>query len=102
MKKKIIYTTIILIFSVCIIYYILLPDFHIFSGMSFCHGTNRITTLHVIVYQYHDTDKIIKDIENEHNNINGIPSTLTINLYRSKYQLQNRSNPFRTITIKYK
>ena len=45
--------------------------------------------------------KEIKDIENEHNKINGTPTTLEIKLYYPTYYLHNNSKPFRTTTIEY-
>ena len=52
--------------------------------MSFSNGANRDTELQVIVYQYWNTDEVVQEIEAEHNQINGTPTTLIINLYHSK------------------
>ena len=51
--------------------------------MSFSNGANRDTELQVIVYQYWNTDEVIAEIKAEHNQINGTPTILTINLYHS-------------------
>ena len=48
-----------------------------------------------------EIDGLIKDIENEHNKINGTPTTLEIKLYYPTYYLHNNSKPFRTTTIEY-
>ena len=53
----------------------------------------------VIVYKCWEIDGLIKDIENEHNKINGTPTTLEIKLYYPTYYLHNNSKPFRTTTI---
>ena len=56
------------------------PDYLAFNSMSFSNGANRDTELQVIVYQYWNTDEVIAEIEAEHNQINGTPTILTINL----------------------
>ncbi|RGJ25381.1 hypothetical protein DXD67_02290 [Coprococcus comes] len=40
-------------------------------------------------------------IEAEHNQINGTPTTLTINLHHSKWSFHNGYKPFYTTTINY-
>ena len=60
------------------------PDYLAFNSMSFSNGANRDTELQVIVYQYWNADEVVAEIEAEHNQINGTPTTLTINLHRSK------------------
>ena len=69
--------------------------------MSFSNGTNRDTELRVIVYQYWNTNEVVEEIETEHNQINGIPTTLIINLYHSKWSLQNGYEPFYSTSINY-
>ena len=83
MKKKLLFITIVLILLAGILYYISLPDYLVFSSMSFSNGANRDTELQVIIYQYWNTDEVVQEIEAEHNQINGTPTTLTINLYHS-------------------
>lgn len=83
MKKKLLFATIILVLLAGILYYISLPDYLVFNSMSFSNGANRDTELQVIVYQYWNTDEVIAEIEAEHNQINGTPTILTINLYHS-------------------
>ena len=56
------------------------PDYLAFNSMSFSNGANRDTELQVIVYQYWNADEVVAEIEAEHNQINGTPTTLTINL----------------------
>ena len=85
MKKKLLFATIILVLLAGILYYISLPDYLVFNSMSFSNGANRDTELQVIVYQYWNTDEVIAEIEAEHNQINGTPTILTINLYHSKW-----------------
>ena len=72
--------------------------------LTVCHsamGANRDTELQVIVYQYWNTDEVIAEIEAEHNQINGTPTILTINLYHSKWSFHNGYEPFYTTTINY-
>lgn len=101
MKKKLLFVTIILILLAGILYYISLPDYLVFNSMSFSNGANRDTELQVIVYQYWNTDEVIAEIEAEHNQINGTPTTLIINLYHSKWSLQNGYEPFYSTSINY-
>lgn len=101
MKKKLLFIIIILIFLSGVFYYTSLPDYLVFNSMSFNNGANRNTELQVIVYQYWDTDKVIQEIEAEHNQINGTPTTLTINLYYSKWSFHNGYAPFYSTTIHY-
>ena len=76
-------------------------NYHITNSMSFSSADTRDTELTVIVYKCWGIDGVIKDIENEHNKINGTPTTLEINLYYPTYYLHNNSKPFRTVTIEY-
>ena len=59
-----------------------------------CSGANRDTELQVIVYQYWNTDEVVTEIEAEHNQINGTPTILTINVYHSKWSFHNGYEPF--------
>ena len=90
MKKKLLFATIILVLLAGVLYY-----------MSFSNGANRDTELQVIVYQYWNTDEVVAEIEAEHNQINGTPTILTINLYHSKWSFHNGYEPFYTTTINY-
>ena len=71
------------------------------NSISFSSADTRDTELTVIVYKCWEIDGLIKDIENEHNKINGTPTTLEIKLYYPTYYLHNNSKPFRTTTIEY-
>lgn len=101
MKKKLLLSIIILVLIAGVLYYISLPDYLVFNSMSFSNGANRDTKLQVIVYQYWNTNEVVEEIETEHNQINGIPTTLIINLYHSKWSLQNGYEPFYSTTINY-
>ena len=101
MKKKLLFATIILVLLAGILYYISLPDYLVFNSMSFSNGANRDTELQVIVYQYWNSDEVIAEIEAEHNQINGTPTILTINLYHSKWSFRNGYEPFYSTTINY-
>lgn len=86
-------------------YYLSLPNFIIHNSMSFSYdsdrGQIRDTDLRVIVYKYFDTESLIEDIEEEHNTINGTPSSLEINLYHSKWELRHGIGPYYTSKIEY-
>ena len=102
MKKKLLFITIILPLLIGVLACISLPDYLVFNSISFSSGVDRNTELQVIAYQYWNTDEVVEEIEEEHNQINGIPTTLTINLYHSKWSFQNGYEPFYTTTINYK
>lgn len=91
MKKKIIATITMLCLLTVLYNYLRLPG----------SADTRDTELTVIVYKCWKIDGLIKDIENEHNKINGTPTTLEIKLYYPTYYLHNNSKPFRTTTIEY-
>lgn len=94
MKKKLLFATIILVLLAGVLYYISLPDYLVFNSMSFSNGANRDTELQVIVYQYWNTDEVVAEIEAEHNQINGTPTILTINLYHSKWSFHVKVKSF--------
>ena len=75
------------------------PDYLAFNSMSFSNGANRDTELQVIVYQYWNADEVVAEIEAEHNQINGTPTILTINLYHSKWSFRNGYEPFYSTTV---
>lgn len=101
MKKKLLFATIILLLLAGVLYYISLPGYLVFNSMSFSNGANRDTELQVIVYQYWNIDEVVTEIEAEHNQINGTPTTLIISLYHSKWSLQNGYEPFYSTSINY-
>lgn len=89
MKKKIIATITMLCLLTVLYNYLRLPDYHITNSISFSSADTRDTELTVIVYKCWKIDGLIKDIENEHNKINGTPTTLEIKLYYPTYYLHN-------------
>ena len=101
MKKRIVTLCLILCLFIGICYYISLPDYQILSSMSFSDKSSRDTTLKVVVYKYWGIDKTIKDIEAEHNGINGTPTTLKMNLYYSAKFIRYGEQPFKTVEMKY-
>lgn len=105
MKKKLLCIPAVLLLAV-LLYYINLPDYVIQNSMSISYGTNegqtRDTDLKVIAYQFWNTDGLIEDIVEEHNTINGTPSSLEVNLYHSKWSLGHGIGPYRTEKIEYK
>lgn len=100
MRKKSAITLIISFLLIGICYYISLPDYQIFNSMSFSNQDTRDTELKVIVYRYWNIDELVQEIREEHNKINGTPTTLEINLYYSKWHLQSGKEPFKTVTFK--
>ena len=101
MKRKILIVITILCLSAVTYGYLRLPDYHIMNSMSFSTQDTRDTQLKVIVYKCWGIHDVIQEIEAEHNRINGIPTTLEINLYYPTYSLHDDSKPFKTVTIRY-
>ena len=99
MKKKIIATITMLCLLTVLYNYLRLPDYHITNSISFSSADTRDTELTVIVYKCWEIDGLIKDIENEHNKINGTPSTLTINLHHSKRSFKQGRKPWKSSSI---
>lgn len=87
--------------AIGIYYYISLPDYQVLSSMSFSSGNERDTHLKVIVYKYWGIDETVSKIEAEHNGINGTPTTLEINLYRTAWLIRYGEQPFKTVMIEY-
>ena len=102
MKKKSATILIIFFLSIGIFYYLSLPDYHVFNSMSFSNQDTRDTKLQVIVYQYWGIDELVQEIQEEHDKINGTPTTLEINLYYSKWHLRSGKEPFKTVLFKNK
>lgn len=101
MKKKLFIIVICFSIFVSITYYLNLPDYHVLSSISFSNNSTRDTEMNVVIYHYWKIDQIYIDVEKEHNKINGTPSSLTINLYLSKFFLKKGYKPFSSTTIKY-
>lgn len=98
MKKIIVVTSLCLILGIT--YYISLPDYLIYNSTSDCTSDTRNARLNIIIYKYWDIKETVRTIEMDHNTLNGLPSTLEINLYYSKWQLQH-GEPFETLCFKY-
>ena len=101
MKKKIIAISLMLCLSIGISYYISLPDYHIFNSISYSGQNTRDTTIDVVIYKYWGISNTIQEIEKEHNQINGTPTSLEINLYYSRWFIRYREQPFKTIKFEY-
>ena len=101
MKKKLIITLFVLCLLIGISYYISLPDYRIFNSIYYSNQDTRDTTLKVVVYKYWEINDTIKKIEEEHNKINGTPTTLEINLYYSKLLIRYGKKPFKTVMFEY-
>ena len=101
MKRKILIVITILCLSAVTYGYLRLPDYRIMNSMSFSTQYTRDTQLKAIVYKCWGIHDVIQEIETEHNRINGIPTTLEINLYYPTYFLHDDSKPFKTVTIRY-
>ena len=84
-------------------YYLSLPDYKIRYSISNSNGPSGIreTKLDVIVFRYWNYDELIKDIEEEHNLINGTPTSLEINLYYSERHYRSDKAPFDTARMEY-
>jgi hypothetical protein len=70
--------------------------------MSFSSETTRETEIKVVVYKYWNLNETIKSIEQEHNKINGTPTTLEVRLYYSRWHIRHGIEPFKTVIFQYK
>ena len=102
MKRKILVILISLFLLSAIGYYISLPDYVIVNSMSFSSENIRDRELKAVIYKYYDIDDTVEAIEQEHNRINGIPTSLEINLYYSRWHLRHGFGPFKTVVFNYK
>ncbi len=98
MRKRKKFFIVILIVGFC--YYISLPGYYVFNSMSFSNQDTRDTRLDIIVYQYFNIDELLQEMKKEHELINGVPTTLEINLYYSKGHYRSDRKPFETICFK--
>ena len=100
-RKKFVICTILCLF-LAVAYYISLPDYFIVNSMSFSSETTRETEIKVVVYKYWNLNETIKSIEQEHNKINGTPTTLEVSLYYSRWHIRHGIEPFKTVVFQYK
>ncbi len=82
------------------------PEFHIMhsysSNYTMQDGTRcRDSSLNVIVYKNRNDPELYKRIKTEHNRINGEPTELTIQLFKSKNDIIKGHEPYKVITINY-
>ena len=84
MKRKMVILLISVILLSAIYYYISLPDYVVVNSISFSSKNTRDTEIKVVIYKYHDIDNTVKAIEQEHNRINGTPTSLEMDLYYSR------------------
>ena len=101
MKRKmiILLISVILLSEVC--YYISLPDYIVVNSMSFNSENIREMEIKVVIYKYHNIDDTIKAIEQEHNRINGTPTSLEMDFYYSRWHLRHGSGPSKTVSFNY-
>lgn len=107
MKSKTIILTsiIILVIMVTVMYhsyYTRLPDYEILNSSNFTSAGNYVESdIDVVVHKRRHNDEMYKCIESQHNNLNGIPNKLTINLYKSETDCTHNIQPYVIISIDY-
>ena len=101
MKRKMVILLISVILLSAIYYYISLPDYVVVNSISFSSKNTRDTEIKVVIYKYHDIDNTVKAIEQEHNRINGTPTSLEMDLYYSRWHLRHGPGPFKTVIFNY-
>ena len=97
MKRKMVILLISVILLSAIYYYISLPDYVVVNSISFSSKNTRDTEIKVVIYKYHDIDNTVKAIEQEHNRINGTPTSLEMDLYYSRWHLRQGTGPYKTL-----
>ena len=102
MKDKIIEIGLIIFMIWRITTLIIEPDYVVYNSISFSSGGNiRETEMNVIVNKGRYNPILYDEIAEEHNEINGIPTKLTLRLYRSEKAIKRGRRPFRTIVFEY-
>ena len=100
MKRKMVILLISVILLSAIYYYISLPDYVVVNSISFSSKNTRDTEIKVVIYKYHDIDNTVKAIEQEHNRINGTPTSLEIANYvqtECQFRYCGTAIPFLTV-----
>lgn len=100
MKKKVKITTII-IGILLFLWYTKLPDYEVINSMIVATDNTKHTTLQIVVYKAHYNPYLYQMIADRHNDINGTPTKLTLQLYFSKRAIQHGKKPYRTIVFDY-
>lgn len=101
MKRKITAMCITLCIFLTFFYYVSLPDYSVVNSISFSGENTRETEIKVVVYKYWNLNKTIKSMVQEHNKINGVPTSLEINLYYSRWYIRHGKEPFKTVFFHY-
>ena len=102
MKKKIIEIGIIVIMIWRIIVFIREPDYVEYNSFSFSSGGGiRETEINIIVNKARYNPVLYDEIAEKHNKINGVPTELTLRLYRSERCIKQGHRPFRTVVFEY-
>ena len=101
MKRKMVILLISVILLSAIYYYISLPDYVVVNSISFSSKNTRDTEIKVVIYKYHDIDNTVKAIEQEHNRINGTPTSLEMDPYYSRWHPTHGSGQIKTVIFNY-
>lgn len=78
-----------------------MPDYKVCNSFSTSAKNYRETTIMVIAYKAMYNPYLYKEIEEEHNLINGTPNKLTIELFHTERGKRNGKKPYRTIIYDY-
>ena len=105
-KRTTILATVVILSAISaaayLLHYARLPDYEVLSSSNFTSGGDyRDTDIDVAVYKHRYDNELYKAIEEHHNNLNGTPNMLTINLYKSDRQRMQGRKPYVTIRIDY-
>lgn len=99
MKKKI-YTVIIVFLCVTLLYSFAMPDYEMAGDWCILSDTGKEVELTVIIHKFWKIDECVEKIAREHAKINGIPDSLTINVYLCRYCMK-KGHPSRTFQVNF-
>ncbi|MBU3876205.1 hypothetical protein HGO97_010310 [Faecalicatena sp. AGMB00832] len=99
MKKKI-YAAIIVFLCMILLYLFTTPDYEMAGDICTLSDTGKEVELNVIVHKFWRTNELVEKIAREHARINGIPDSLVVNVYVSRFCLR-RGYKFRTIQVTF-
>lgn len=99
MKKKI--CTVIIVFLYLVLLYLnTTPDYEMAGDIVTLSDTGKEVELSIIIHKFWKTNEYVEKIAREHAKINGIPDSLTVNVYLSRYCLR-KGYKYRTFQVTF-
>lgn len=81
--------------------FVMLPEYKEYNSLVFSSGNTIETELNLIVYKARYNPILYDDIARKNNMLNGKPTKLTMNLYRSEWSIKQGHAPYRIVVYEY-